>query len=244
MKIFYLHGKIAKGMLIILAVLLIVSVIFASIRILDNKAKSVYKGVVSEVTVIIDAGHGGVDGGAVASDGTLEKDINLSVALKLERIMNLFGYNTLMVRTTDTLISDKDASTIRQKKSTDLHNRAKLLQDYDNAVLISIHQNKYTSSKYSGTQVFYSPNNESSKLLAQSVQDSVVNGLQPQNNHEIKQSGSEIFLLYTAQKPAIMVECGFLSNTDELTKLKDEKYQTSIATAIFLGINQYFCKGM
>ncbi len=244
MKVFYLHGKIAKGIIIIVAVLLIVSMIFMSFKVLDNKAKSVYKGVVSEVTVIIDAGHGGVDGGAVAPDGTVEKDINLSVALKLQKIMTLFGYNTVMVRNTDTLISDKDASTIRQKKSTDLHNRAKLLQSYDNAVLISIHQNKYTSSKYSGTQVFYSPNNESSKLLAQCIQDSVVNGLQPQNDRQIKPSGSEIYLLYTAQKPAVMVECGFLSNIEELMKLKDDKYQSSMATAVFLGINQYFYKGM
>lgn len=244
MKIFYLHGKIAKAIIIILAILLIVLVFAFSFDILDKKAKSVYKGIVSEVTVVIDAGHGGIDGGAVALDNTLEKDINLLVSKKLDSIMVLFGYNTVMTRQEDSLISDKDAKTIRQKKSTDLHNRAKLFDSFDNSILISIHQNKYTSSMYYGTQVFYSPNNEQSKILADFIQDEVVNGLQNDNKRLTKPSGSEIFLLYTAQKPAVMVECGFLSNVNELLKLKNNTYQSQMAICILSGINQYFCKGM
>lgn len=186
--------------------------------------------------IVIDAGHGGIDGGAVAQDGTLEKDLNLSIAQKTERLFWLFGYKTVMTRSDDRLISDKNATTIRQKKSSDLHNRSKLLSSYENAVLLSIHQNKFSQAKYSGTQVFYSGNHPSGQLLAGCMQRSIVSALQPQNTREIKRSGSEIYLLHTAQHPAVMVECGFLSNKEELSKLKDSDYQSKIAFCILYGI--------
>lgn len=187
-------------------------------------------------TILIDAGHGGVDGGAVAPDGTVEKGINLQIAQKTQQWLELFGYSTVMTRTEDELISDKDATTIRQKKSTDLKNRAKLFASLGDALLISIHQNKYSESKYYGAQTFYSKNDPQSKILAQSVQDSVVAGLQPENLRAIKASGSEIYLLNTAKKPAVMVECGFLSNPGELCLLKDSDYQSKMSFCIFGGI--------
>ena len=186
--------------------------------------------------IVIDAGHGGIDGGAVAQDGTLEKDLNLSIAQKTERFFWLFGYETVMTRSDDRLISDERATTIRQKKSSDLHNRSKLLASYEDALLLSIHQNKFSQAKYSGTQVFYSGNHPSGQLLADCIQRSVVSALQSQNTREIKRSGSEIYLLHTAQHPAVMVECGFLSNQEELSKLKDSNYQSKIAFCILYGI--------
>jgi len=189
--------------------------------------------------IVVDAGHGGIDGGAVAADGTAEKTINLAISKHLNEILSLAGFNTVMTRDDDNLISDDGAVTIRQRKSTDLKNRAKLLESYDNAVLISIHQNKFSQAKYWGAQVFYSPNAKESEALAECVQSSIVNCLQTDNKRKIKKSGSEIYLLHTAKHPAIMVECGFLSNSNELSKLKDSKYQSEIAFSIFCGIIEY-----
>lgn len=189
--------------------------------------------------IVVDAGHGGIDGGAVAADGTTEKGINLAIAKYLNDILLLAGFNSVMTRSDDDLISDDGAVTIRQKKSTDLKNRAKLLDSYENAILISIHQNKFSQSKYWGAQVFYSPNTKESEQLAECVQSSIVTSLQVDNERKIKKSGSEIYLLHTAKHPAIMVECGFLSNSNELSKLKDSKYQSEIAFSIFCGIIEY-----
>lgn len=191
-------------------------------------------------TVIIDAGHGGIDGGAVAQDGTLEKDINLSISKKLETAMKLMGYNVVMTRTKDELIFDENAcNTIRQKKVSDIHNRTNLINSTPDSILISIHQNKFTSAKYSGTQVFYSPNNEDSEPLAQSIQLMVRELLQPNNKREIKKTGTNIYMLYYAKVPAVMVECGFLSNVEECNKLKSYDYQKQIMFCIMCGILNY-----
>ena len=107
--------------------------------------------------VIIDAGHGGFDGGAVSDDGTVEKDINLSIALYLQEYLSIFNIKTIMIRETDCSVEDNGLNTIRQKKTSDLHNRIKIMEETDNAIFVSIHQNKFPDGKYSGTQVFYSP---------------------------------------------------------------------------------------
>jgi len=191
-------------------------------------------------TVIIDAGHGGGDGGAVAKDGTLEKDINLSISQKLETALKIMGYNVIMTRTKDELIYDADVSkTTRQKKVSDIHNRTDLVNSTPNAVLISIHQNKFPATQYSGTQVFYSPNCEESKPLAQSIQFAVRDLLQPYNKREIKKSGTSIYMLYYVKSPAVMVECGFLSNYEECEKLKSKDYQKQMVFCIMCGILNY-----
>ncbi len=191
-------------------------------------------------TVIIDAGHGGPDGGTSADDGTLEKELNLQIAEKLNEILKSMGIKTIMTRTTDISINDSTAQTIRQKKISDIKNRLKIINETDDAVFVSIHQNHFSDSKYSGTQVFYSKNNPLSQDLASSIRLPVITYLQPQNSREIKQSGTEIYLLYHAEKPAVMVECGFLSNKSETENLKDEAYQKKLAFMIALGIVDYF----
>lgn len=190
--------------------------------------------------IVIDAGHGGVDGGAVASDGTNEKDINLDIALKLNELMKLNGFSTVMTRTEDISIHDDDATTIRQKKVSDLKKRLSILDDGDALCMISIHQNIYSSSKYSGTQVFYGKNNTLSETLADSIQNQVVTLMQPDNKRAIKQTTKDIYLLYNAQKPCVMVECGFISNQEELSNLKDDEYQTKMAFAVFVGFLEYY----
>lgn len=190
--------------------------------------------------VIIDAGHGGFDGGAVADDGTIEKDINLSIALYLQEYLSVFNIKTIMIRETDCSVEDDGLNTIRQKKSSDLHNRMKIMEETDNAIYISIHQNKYPDGKYSGTQVFYSPKTkDESQVLAQSIQDCVVNTLQKDNKRQIKECGTSVFLMYNAVKPAVLVECGFLSNYEETNKLKTSEYQKKIAFCIAMGIQNY-----
>lgn len=191
-------------------------------------------------TVIIDAGHGGPDGGTSADDGTLEKEINLQIALKLDEILRSMGIKTVMVRTEDISIHDGTAKTIRQKKVSDIKNRLKIINETENSIFVSIHQNHFSDSKYSGTQVFYSKNNPLSNKLAESIRLPIISYLQTDNTRETKQSGTEIYLLYHAKSPAVMVECGFLSNQNETNNLKDEKYQQKIAFLISLGIVDYF----
>lgn len=186
--------------------------------------------------IIIDAGHGGMDGGAVADDGTQEQHINLDIALKMKEYLNSLGYETILTRTDDNSLHDTDADTIRQQKVTDIHNRLKIIETNPDSIFVSVHQNHFTESKYSGTQVFYSVNNQKSERLAQSIQSSVVSELQPNNNRQIKQSGESIYLLYHSTVPSVLVECGFLSNKEETEKLKNEAYRMQMAQAVCKGI--------
>lgn len=196
-------------------------------------------GVSGRPTILIDAGHGGVDGGTVADDGTVEKGINLAVALKLEAVFQLMGFDTVMTRREDLSIHDDSAQTIRAKKISDLHNRLKLIEETPDCLFISVHQNSYPYPNNTGTQVFYSPNNPESQALAESIQQSVIRLIQPQNTRKVKKSGTEIYLLYQAKKPAVMVECGFMSNAKELEKLRTEDYQNELALSIFYGVLNY-----
>ena len=191
-------------------------------------------------TVIIDAGHGGPDGGTSSEDGVLEKEINLQIALKLNEILESMGVKTVMIRTQDISIHESNAITIREKKISDIKNRLKIINETDDAVFVSIHQNHYSESKYNGTQVFYSKNDPLSQTLANSIRLPIISYLQTENTREIKQCGTDIYLLYHAQKPAVMVECGFLSNTEEAKKLQDETYQQQLAFLIAIGILDYF----
>ncbi len=188
--------------------------------------------------IIIDAGHGGEDGGAVANDGTVEKDLNLEIALKLNDILSIMGYKTHLIRSTDTAIHTT-GDTIRQRKISDIKNRFSIMNQYDKCLYISIHQNKFSDTSVHGAQTFYSPNNDESKILADFVQKSISSQLQKNNNRVIKKSGTDIYLLYNATKPTIMVECGFISNIDELNNLKNNNYQNKMAICIAYGIINY-----
>lgn len=189
---------------------------------------------------IIDAGHGGEDGGAVSSDGaTVEKDLNLQIAHKVRDLLASYGFPTHMTRTDDRSIHDESAKTVRERKVSDIHNRLDIVESYDNAILVSIHQNKYSSADSNGTQVFFSPNNPQSEILAQEIQSAVRNLLQPENSRMVKKSGSSIYILYNATKPAVMVECGFLSNPKDTKNLKQEDYQRHLAFSIVSGLLNY-----
>lgn len=175
------------------------------------------------VTVIVDAGHGGMDGGATAQDGTVEKDINLSIALKLRDMLDTAGYNVIMTRETDDDISDSSAKSVRRQKVSDIKNRMKIIEQTPDALFVSIHQNHYGGPSYSGAQVFYSKNNPESEKLAKAIQQDICSLLQPQNRRAVKRTGTEIYLLYHAESPAVMVECGFLSNAAETPKAQGRR---------------------
>ena len=195
-----------------------------------------------KIRFVIDAGHGGEDAGAVASDGTMEKVLNLEIASLLGSILELNGNEVLLTRTEDTLLydyyDDLDDYT-GHKKLYDLKNRLKLAEEEDDSIYIGIHMNKFPVEKYSGLQVYYSKNNALSYLIAKDVQATVKSSLQPQNNRGLKIGDSSIYILNGATIPAILIECGFLSNEGELAKLKDEKYQRDLSLCIFSAISGY-----
>ena len=192
---------------------------------------------IGENTIIVDAGHGGEDGGTQSSAGVLEKDINLDISMKLGTLLSLLGYNVVYTRTEDTLHYGADAKVQRQKKVSDIHYRMGILQAHPDALFISIHQNYFQQSKYSGAQVFYSKNNPESKIVAENIQSSIRNLIQCENERQIKASSTDIYLLYHAKLPAVMVECGFMSNAGEALLLCDEDYQKKLCLAIMAGIS-------
>lgn len=191
-------------------------------------------------TVIIDAGHGGFDGGATAVDGTVEKDINLQIALKTARLLRLNGFDVIMTRSEDTGTEDDESVAIAKRKKSDLTNRLQIMKDNPDAVFVSIHLNKFTTSAANGAQVFYTKNRKEALCLAQSLQKSIKTLLQPQNDRVVKQGTNSTFLLKNAVVPTVIVECGFLSNKAELEKLKSEDYQSQMAFAVVCGITDYF----
>lgn len=192
--------------------------------------------------IIIDAGHGGFDGGAVANDGTVEKDINLNISLKLCEMLKLFGYEVIMTRTTDDATDNTESKVISDRKKSDLKERLKIINETKDGVFVSVHLNKFTTSTATGAQVFYSPNNPMSVELGQSIQKLIVSLLQKDNERIIKKGNKSTYLLYNAKIPSVIVECGFLSNNKELSLLKNDDYQSKMAFAIFCGIQEYFNK--
>ena len=197
------------------------------------------KGKESIETIIVDAGHGGEDGGAVALDGTCEKDINLDIALSLDKILRFYGYNVIMTRTIDTMTCDNGFKTQREKKISDIRNRFKIIDENPDAIFVSVHQNKFSDYTQSGAQVFYSANNLKSKNLADAIQNSFKANLQNNNKRLTKKSGTDIYLLYHSKIPSVLVECGFLSNSNDLNLLKSEKYRQMTAFIIADGILKY-----
>lgn len=184
--------------------------------------------------------HGGFDGGASAKDGTVEKDINLSISKKLCELLRFNGYNVIMTRDTDTGTEDDETQPIPKRKKSDLVNRLQIMKDNPDAVFVSVHLNKFTTSAASGAQVFYTKNYKEAYILAQSVQQSITSLIQPENARVVKQGTDSTYLLKNAATPAIIVECGFLSNSRELEKLKDDEYQSQMAFAICAGIMEFY----
>lgn len=190
-----------------------------------------------DYTLIIDAGHGGADGGA-NTGGVYESDINLDIALKLEAVMGLFGISPVMTRTERDLDYPAEATTIRLKKVWDQKNRVSIVNSYGNAILISIHQNIFDSASVKGAQVMYA-NTEGSKDFAEHAQSIFVTHINTANNRTASKIPDTVYLMKKINCPAILIECGFLSNHEELALLQTEEYQMKIAAGIAVSYMSY-----
>lgn len=230
--------RFKKRLILLLVICVIASLGFVKKEI--NKTVSAWSEPLMLKTVILDAGHGGFDGGAGAADGTREKDINLQIAKKTRDFLVFSGFNVIMTRTDDSGTEDNSGESIASRKKSDLKNRLELMETAGEGVYVSIHLNKFTTSAASGTQVFYTPNFESAKALGESIQRTVVTRLQPENRRVVKRGNDSTYLLKNAKIPAVIVECGFLSNSGDLKNLKNEAYQQKMAFCIALGIITYY----
>ena len=189
-------------------------------------------------TVVIDAGHGGEDGGAVSADGLLEKDVNLDIALRLCDLLTANGIPVVMTRTEDILLYDRNADYEGRKKSLDLAARRKIAEETPNCLFVSIHMNSFPDARYDGLQVWYSPNDPASETVAETIQKTAREILQPENDRKTKAATSAIYLLHHLTVPAVLVECGFLSNPDEAAKLGTDAYRQDVAFTLFLAISE------
>ena len=185
--------------------------------------------IVGRRTVVIDAGHGGVDGGATSCTGILESQFNLEIATKLNDLMHLLGIQTRMIRETDCSIYTQ-GETIAQKKISDLRERVRIVNSIDDCVLVSIHQNHFSDSKYSGAQVFY-PQTAGSKELSTKLQENIKRTLNPDSRRGIKKADG-IYLMQHINCPGVLIECGFLSNPQEEYLLRTEDYQQKLCCVI------------
>ncbi len=223
------------GVLALTGVLLIASAVLR----VKNAALTVSGPVGGLPVIIIDPGHGGADGGAVGPDGIVEKDINLSLSFKLRDLMAVSGFQVVMTREEDVSIHDPGVKGTRKQKTSDLHNRMAIMESYPGAIFISIHQNKFGDARQNGAQVFYGPKNEDSKKLAEVVQQNIVSMLQPDNKRLCKKGEKNLYLIFEAKCPAILLECGFLSNREEARRLADEHYQAQLAFATLRSVLEY-----
>lgn len=190
--------------------------------------------------IIIDAGHGQPDSGAVGANGTLEKDINLSIALKTGEILESKGCKVIYTRMGDNGIYDEKEDTIRKMKVSDMHKRRKIMETSGADLFLTIHMNAFENAKANGLHIFYSAEHEDTiKPLAESIQTHIaeITGAQ---THSVKTVSEKLFLMKKPPLPCILAECGFLSNPEEEKKLNDENYQSKIAWAIAASVYEYY----
>ena len=194
--------------------------------------------ITDENIIIIDAGHGGEDCGAIGKNGIYEKDLNFEIARTLGELLTEQGFAVIYTRTSDKLLYSEEENIKGLRKSYDLKNRCKIGAEYPNSMFLSIHMNSYTNEKYSGLQVYYSENNDSSIKLASAIQSTVKNELQSTNNRQIK-PGREMYLLKNLENTSVLIECGFISNETECQKLSKKDYQKQLCFSIVCGIMKY-----
>lgn len=189
-----------------------------------------------ERTIVIDAGHGGVDGGATSCTGVPESSFNLEIALRLNDLFHLLGYDTLMIRTSDCSVYT-EGDTIAAKKVSDLKNRVATVNEAKNAVLLSIHQNTFSDNRYSGAQVFYGPEGEG-QALAKKLQDAFSATINPGSNRTSKKADS-VYLMEHIRCTGVLIECGFLSNPQEEAKLRSDAYQRNLCCVIAATVTEF-----
>lgn len=230
--------KLKKAGTLIL-VYIVVAALFLSVTYWGSVATSVVADMIPmerDVTVIIDPGHGGEDGGATSCTGILESKFNLDISLRLNDLFHLLGYQTVMVRTTDRSVYTQ-GDTIAAKKVSDLRQRVKLCNETENALLVSIHQNTFSDSRYSGAQVFYGPEGEG-QGLAEKLQAAFCQTLNPGSSRKSKKADG-VYLMQHIDCTGVLVECGFLSNPEEEAKLRSEGYQKKLSCVIAATVSDF-----
>lgn len=192
-----------------------------------------------DATVILDAGHGGEDGGAVGVNGVFEKDLNLEMSKTMAAILRSMGVRVIETRTEDKLLYTEEENIKGYRKVYDLRNRLKIAEENENAIFVSLHMNRFADPQYSGLQIYYSENHAESRLLADRLQKSVKEHLSPENRRSTKPAGESIYLLNRAENIALLVECGFLSNPAECEKLCTEDYRKQLSFVLVCDIINY-----
>ncbi len=192
-----------------------------------------------KMTVVVDAGHGGMDGGCVSVNGVAEKGINLAIAESERDLLTVMGFEPVLTRDRDISIYDQGVEGLGEQKKSDMKNRLAIINEAENGIALSIHQNQFTDSKYSGAQMFYSRRNHSGEMLAAAMQKQFVSLLQPDNERETKPVDDELYLLDQTDTPAVMIECGFLSNPEEAALLESSDYQKKVAFTVLTGVIEF-----
>ena len=235
--------KIFKGkipFLITLVCCVTVAALAAGVRASDTaKIQETAAQALQKQVIVLDAGHGGIDSGCVAINGAYEKDINLDIVLDLGTLLTLNGYEVVYTRDEDISIYDNGVEGIRSQKVSDMENRLDIIKSYPDSVFLSVHQNLYTESEYFGGQMFYTTNNPGNYRLARIMQEKFAE-LQPGNDREVKLIDNGLYLFKTTEQPALLIECGFLSNPNDAANLSSPEYRKKVAFTIYSGLEQYF----
>ena len=213
--------------------------IFFSCTNTKNSSELVSSTPVSKHIVILDAGHGNPDGGAVGQDGSIESNLNLEIVLKLQKLLEASNCTVILTRSDENGIYETTAETIREQKVSDMKNRVDIANNSNAEIFVSIHMNKLEQSQYSGWQTFYKNNDDTSKEIAENIQTSLNYFIKKENSRTIK-SISGIYLTKNVEIPLVIVECGFLSNAEENKLLQTDSYQNELAWSIYIGIMDYF----
>ena len=234
--------RMEKGFSLVLGALLVISMLYvargAAVLVNGRNVENTEDISQSQICVVIDAGHGGDDPGKIGINQLLEKDVNLSIALKVRQYLEAQGIKVVMTREDENGLYDSGAP---NKKVQDMKRRVALIEETAPAITVSIHQNSYPEEYVHGAQVFYYDGSRDGQLLAQLLQEQLVQKLDPENHRQIKANDS-YYLLKKTDVPIVIVECGFLSNQAEAKLLGQEEYQDRVAWAIHMGILQYLAE--
>lgn len=234
--------RMEKGFSLVLGALLVISMLYvargAAVLVNGRNVENTEDVSQSQICVVINAGHGGDDPGKIGINQLLEKDVNLSIALKVRQYLEAQGIRVVMTREDENGLYDSGAP---NKKVQDMKRRVALIEETAPAITVSIHQNSYPEEYVHGAQVFYYDGSRDGQLLAQLLQEQLVQKLDPENHRQIKANDS-YYLLKKTDVPIVIVECGFLSNQAEAKLLGQEEYQDRVAWAIHMGILQYLAE--
>lgn len=237
-KLGSLAGKITLKSIRLTASIIGCFVLLAVCARLTENALPTSANAAEKPVIVIDAGHGGLDSGAVGVTGVLEKDINLSIVLALKDMFEMSGFRVVLTRSEDISIYSSGVEGIRNQKISDMDNRLAIIKSYPDSIFLCVHQNNFTDPQYFGGQMFYNNNNPNNRTLATIMQNRF-RELRPENDREIKLSGEELYLLKSNPNPSLMIECGFLSNPEEEQLLSTWEFQQKVAFTIYSGVLEF-----